>query len=154
MGTQKLSHNSHPPLAPSCPLTHFTLCVAPSTTLTSHQVKLSLPDIWDPLQGDLIFPLLAFCVLHLCLVFCILLGTNMATNVGHPQCTVRLPQCTVGHPHALSGTQRCKCWVLLFLRLKEDNMPCKWIFYSIHILIQVKNPFKLYQNSANSLIAK
>ena len=34
--------------------------------------------------------------------------------------------------YAVSGTlmqcrvpQRCKCWVLLFLRPKEDNMPCK-----------------------------
>ena len=60
----------------------------------------------------------------------------------------------VGRPHALSGAQRCKCSVLLFLRPKEDNIPCKLIFYSIHILIQVKNPFKLYLNSTNSLIAK
>ena len=46
----------------------------------------------------LIFPVFAFCVLCLCLAFCVLLGANMAANVGHPQCTVGHPQCTVRHP--------------------------------------------------------
>ena len=33
----------------------------------------------------LIFPVFAFCVLRLCLAFCILLGANMAANVGRTQ---------------------------------------------------------------------
>ena len=47
------------------------------------------------------------CILGLCLAFCVLLGANMATNVGHP--------------HALSGAQRYKCWVLLFLGPKKTT---------------------------------
>ena len=37
-------------------------------------------------------------------------------------CQCRVPSCSVKH----------ECWVLFFLRPKEDNMPCKWIvlFYS------------------------
>ena len=42
--------------------------------------------------GGLIFSVFVLCVLSLCSVFCVLLGANMATNVGCPQCTVRRPE--------------------------------------------------------------
>ena len=45
----------------------------------------------DVADGGLIFSVFVLCVLSLCSVFCVLLGANMATNVG-------CPQCTVGHP--------------------------------------------------------
>ena len=54
--------------------------------------------ITAPSEGGLIFSVFVLCVLSLCSVFCVLLGANMAANVGRPQCTVGCPQCTVRHP--------------------------------------------------------